>query len=77
MANYVIPDHYFTDQRSSQIATDAYLLKFRDSEDAPVLNCSKSFIWDFKQHHRFSSHHAHSRRTDSSGDLYDLKREKD
>jgi hypothetical protein len=77
VTNCLIPGHYFTDQHFLHVATDAYLSKFHDSEDAPEFNCSKGFSWLFKQRNRCASRRAHYRRTDSRGNLRDLQRERD
>jgi hypothetical protein len=81
--NYVVPGLVFTDSVFAIVAMDAYQHKLPgmegrpDEQDAYIkahpFQCSRAFIWEFKQRHGFSSRRVHYKtRSDTSDERREL-----
>lgn len=65
--NVIERGYLFTDQDFRQWIMQAYLEKYRDTEEIRDFNASNGYIYDFKRRNGFSSRRAHfKRRCDSS-----------
>jgi hypothetical protein len=66
ITDHIIADHiatgqFFTDQEFRQVAMDAFLAKYNETDAIPPFNCSDGFISDFKEQNHFSSRRAHDK----------------
>ena len=59
--NIIKPHLYFSDRNFVYLANNAFLEKYRDTDDEniPQFLCSHSFVTDFKTRHRITSRRAH------------------
>lgn len=57
--NYIEPHNYFSNSQFQTLAFEAYDNVYRDAENPPKFNCSKTFITDFKNKFNISSRLAH------------------
>ena len=58
---YIKTGRYFPDFMFQSLAFDFYEEIYQNSPSAPEFNCSKGFIYDFKNRNKFSSRLAHFR----------------
>jgi hypothetical protein len=66
--SYLTPGVLFTDETFREVAVQAFLEKYHDSEPPVQFQCSAGFIHDFKERNRFSSRRAHLKRRPTVND---------
>ena len=67
IAEYIITEYIkkgilFTDADFKELIMDAFLEKYKDSEEIPDFQASNGFVYDFKKNHRLSSKRCHTKR---------------
>ena len=65
------PGYFFSDQDFRELIINAYLEKYRDSENIKYFNASDGYIFDFKNKFRISSKKCHVRRRPEKGTFED------
>ena len=65
------PGYFFSDQDFRELIINAYLEKYRDSENIQYFNASDDYIFDFKNKFRVSSKNCHVRRRPEKGTFED------
>ena len=68
--NFLEPGILFTNQDFKRIALDAWLEKYRDSDNDCRFEASDGFVTKFKKRHGFTSRRAHHKRCSTTDQQY-------
>ena len=71
IVNFIVPGILFTNEDFKDLASQAYLEKYKDSETMPNFQASDGFVTGFKHRNNFSSRRAHAKRRPSVASGYD------